>query len=215
MNLNEISTNLQSGNARETSALVNKAIAEHYDFETIIKDGFIPGIRAVQERYQRNEILVPEIRMATRALDYGLRQIKMAIASSGEGTKGTVVIGTAYTDPEDTETNIIAVTMEGRGLRVIDLGASVAPEQFIEAAIEEDAGLIVCAAALVTTMAQMKTLVQAASAAGIREQVKIMLIGAPVTERYCSLIGADIYAHDAITAAEMASTLYDHRLPTN
>jgi methanogenic corrinoid protein MtbC1 len=204
VNLEDISLNLQSGRAGETSALVSQAIAENYTIDTIIKQGFIAALVSLEKRRRLNEIQVPEISMALRALDWGIRQIKLALAASAVNPKGTVIIGTVKGDTEDTIKNIIAVLMECRGLRVIDLGTSVNPVQFIKAAKAENAALIVCSAALVTTMVEMKVLVQTAAAAGIREQTKIMITGAPVTERFCQIIGADMYAPDASAAAEMA-----------
>ncbi|MDR0387286.1 MAG: cobalamin-dependent protein [Treponema sp.] len=204
VNLDDISSNLQSGKARETSALITKAIAENYTIDTIVKQGLLAGIRAAEARYGRNEVLVPEIRMARRAMEWGIRRIKQAIAAAGRTALGTVVIGTVEGDIEDRDKNIIAVMMESRGLRVIDLGTSVSPAEFIETAQTEHATIIACSASLVTTMAQMKIVVQEALAAGIRNKVKIILTGAPVTERYCRLIGADMYAHDAVAAADLA-----------
>jgi methanogenic corrinoid protein MtbC1 len=206
VNLDDISHNLQSGKARETSALITKAIAENYTIDTIVKHGLIAGIKAAEARYGRNEVLVPEIRMARRAMERGIRQIKQAIAAAGRTTLGTVVIGTVEGDFEDRDKNIIALMMESRGFKVIDLGTGVSPALFVKTAEEEQARIIVCSASLVTTMAQMKIVVQEALSAGIRSRVKIILTGAPVTERYCRLIGADTYANDALIAAEVAET---------
>ncbi|MDR2740856.1 MAG: cobalamin-dependent protein [Treponema sp.] len=204
VNLDDISNNLQSGKARETSALITKAIAENFTIDTIVKQGLIAGIQAAEARYGRNEVLVPEIRMARRAMEWGIRQIKQAIAAAGRTALGTVVIGSVEGDIEDQDKNIIAVMMESRNLRVVDLGTSVSPARFVEVAEEEQAHIIVCLASLVTTMAQMKIVVQEALSAGIRKRVKIILTGAPVTERYCRIIGADMYAHDIVIAADLA-----------
>ncbi|MDR3131439.1 MAG: cobalamin-dependent protein [Treponema sp.] len=204
VNLDDISHNLQSGKARETSALITKAIAENYTIDTIVKQGIIAGMKAAEARYGRNEVLVPEIRMARRAMEWGIRQIKQAIAAAERTVLGTAVIGTVEGDIEDRDKNILAVIMESRGLRVIDLGTSISSVRFVETAEKEQAGIIICSASLVTTMAHMKTVVQEALSAGIRGRVKIILTGAPVTERYCRLIGADIYANDTLVAAELA-----------
>jgi methanogenic corrinoid protein MtbC1 len=202
--LDDISRNLQSGKARETSALITKAIAENYTIDTIVKQGLIAGINAAEARYGRNEVLVPEIRMARRAMEWGIRQLKQAIAAAERTALGTVVLGTVEGDMEDKDKNIIALMIESRGFRVIDLGTSVSPALFVKTAQAEQARVIVCSASLVTTMAQMKIVVQEALSAGIRGKLKILLTGAPVTERYCRLIGADMYAHDAVIAADMA-----------
>lgn len=209
VNLDEISHNLQSGRARETSALITKAIAENYSIDTIVKQGLLAGIHAAEARYGGNEFLVLEIRMARRAMEWGIRQIKQALTSVKQVTKGTVVIGTVEGDIEDRYKNITIVMMESRGLRVIDLGTSVSPLQFIETAKKEKAHIIVCSASLVTTMAQMKNVVETAVSLNIRNRIKIILTGAPVTERYCRLIGADMYAPDAVIAADLADTYCD------
>jgi methanogenic corrinoid protein MtbC1 len=204
VNLDEISYNLQSGKAKETSALITKAIAENYTIDTIVKQGLIAGIRAAEARYGRNEVLVPEIRLARRAMEWGIRQIKQSLVSNRQTIKGTVVTGTVKGDIEDQDKNISVVMMESRGLRVIDLGTSVSPSLFVETAEGEDARTIICSASLVTTMAQMKIIVQKAESMGLRSRVKIILTGAPVTERYCRLIGADRYAHDPVITADLA-----------
>jgi methanogenic corrinoid protein MtbC1 len=204
VNLDDISNNLQSGKAKETSALITMAIAENYTIDTIVKQGLIAGIRAAEARYGRNEVLIPEIRMARRAMEWGIRRIKQAIAATGRTVLGTVVIGTVEGDIEDRDKNIIAVMMESRGFRVVDLGTSVNPIRFVETAEAERAHIIICSASLVTTMAQMKIVVKEALSSGIRNRVKIIITGAPVTERYCRLIGADMYAPDAVAAADLA-----------
>jgi methanogenic corrinoid protein MtbC1 len=204
-NLSDISNSLQSGRAGETSALVNRAIAENYNAKIIITQGIIPGIKAARERYMGKKIMLPEILRAERAMNWGLKQIKLAIAASGKPVRGTVVIGTAYGDTEDALKNLMAAIMESMGLRVVDLGAGVKHEQFLEAAVKERAQMIVCTADKIGVMPQMKLLVQAAVSAGIRDQVKIMISGRPITERFRHTIGADLYAADAASGAETAA----------
>jgi 5-methyltetrahydrofolate--homocysteine methyltransferase len=204
MDLNEISLCLQNGNARGTSALVNKAIEENYDIESIVKKGFVAGMKAVTERYRRQDIIMPEICLARRAMNHGIRQVKLALAASDKKWEGTVVIGMVSGENEETTKNLISIMLESMGIRVIDLGPSVGAEQFVEAAIAEKAQLIICSAMLVSTMPRMKLLVRAATAAGIRTHTKILITGAPVTEQYSRLIGADFYAPDAEGAADKA-----------
>jgi methanogenic corrinoid protein MtbC1 len=205
LDLNNISYTVQSGKARETSALVSQALGEHYAIEMIMKQGIIAGLRAVEEQYKRNELLVPELRLAIRAMNWGIRQMKLAINALSRQTNGTVVIGTVIGDNEDIEKNLITIMMEGMNLRVIDLGTGVTANQFIETAIQENARLIVCSASMVPAMVHMKILVNAATTAGIREQVKILITGAPVSERFRKAINADMYAPDTVSAAEMAA----------
>jgi 5-methyltetrahydrofolate--homocysteine methyltransferase len=207
MNLQDIAINLQYGRAREASALVNQAIAEHYDIETIIKDGVVPAIRALDRQYRRGEIIIPELRRAGRALRHGLRQIKQAIARSGEAERGAVVLGSAG-DLEAPGQGVLAVALEGKGLRVVDLGARAAPERYIQTALAEGAKLIICTAALVTALPRMKALLQAVNAAGVRDRFAVMLAGAPVTGRFCRTVGADFYAPDPAAAASLAGGVF-------
>jgi methanogenic corrinoid protein MtbC1 len=204
MNLRDISESLQSGKARETSVLITQAIQENYSVESILKLGLIPGITAVQERLRKNEIFMPDMLVAARAMNIGIKTLRPCLAASGAEPKGTVVIGTVKGDLRDTEKNLAAIMMEGIGLKVVDLGVSVSHERFIEAAAREKAQVIFCLALRTGTMSQMKILVQACAGAGIRGRVKIMIAGYPVTETYCRVIGADLYAPDAVNAAEMA-----------
>jgi methanogenic corrinoid protein MtbC1 len=205
MDLNEISLCMQKGNARETLALVNKAIEERYAFESIVKKGFVAGMKAVEERYRRNEIIIPQICLALRAMNQGIRQVKQALDASDKERKGTVVIGTVNGESDEIQKNLISIMLESMGIRVVDLGPSVSPERFIETALAEKAQLIICSATLVSTMLRMKLLMRAAATAGIRNQTKILITGAPVTEQYSRMIGADLYAPDAEGAAERAA----------
>jgi methanogenic corrinoid protein MtbC1 len=184
--------------------VITQALAENYAIEDILKQGLIAGMMAVEQRYRRNEIFIPEVLIVVRALNMGIRLLKPLLDACESPQKGTVVIGTVKGDRQEIEKNLIALMMRGMGLRVIDLGAAVTSERFIDAAEREHAQIIACTAALTTTMPHMKTLVQAVIAAKMREQVKIMISGAPVTERYREVIGADLYAPDAVSAAEMA-----------
>jgi methanogenic corrinoid protein MtbC1 len=205
VSMDELSTHLQYGRARETSNLVNQAIAENYSAETIIKEGFITALEALEKQRQRNEIHSPEINLALRALYQGIGELRRFLDTAPKNPAGTAVIGTVEYDTEDTLKNIIAILMEGRGLEVVDLGTCVSTNSFIRTARKKEAGVIVCLADLVTTMQGMKTLVQALIAAGFREKVKVILAGRPVTARFCRLIGADYYAPDAASAVEMAA----------
>jgi methanogenic corrinoid protein MtbC1 len=203
--MDELSMHLRYGRARETSALVNQAIAENYPAEIIIKQGFISGLEALEKQRPKDEIQGQEINLALRALYRGIGQIRQFLEVTPKNPAGTVVIGTVEGDTEETQKNIISILMEGRGLEVVDLGTCVSVNNFVKTAREKEAGAIVCSADLVTTMQGMKTLIQALGSAGLREKVKVILTGRPVTERYCRLIGADHYAPDAPSAAEMAA----------
>lgn len=202
MNLTDIAQSLRSGKAMEASSLISRAIAEDYSFESILKQGLLPGISAVQERFNGSGTLT-DLLAAGRAMNIGIKTLRPCLISK-EAPKGTAVIGTVKGDPWDMEKNLIAIAMEGLGLRVVDLGAGVSTEQFFKTAVKEKARIILCTASLAATMVQMKSLVQALTRAGLREEIKIILAGIPVTEHYCRAIGADLYARDAVSAAELA-----------
>ncbi|MDR2630985.1 MAG: cobalamin-dependent protein [Spirochaetaceae bacterium] len=205
INLSEISCSLQSGKAMETSALVTKALAENYSVESIVKQGLIPGIKTVEERLLRNEILSPEMVIADRAMNMGLKTLRLLIPSPANKPDATVIVGTVKGELRDIEKNLIAVMMEGLGLRVVDLGTGASPEKFIQAAINENAQYITAISTVTTTMPQLKLIVQTAAAANIRDRVKIIVTGKPITEKFCQAIGADLYAPEAIDAAELVA----------
>ncbi|MDL2229117.1 corrinoid protein [Treponema sp. OttesenSCG-928-L16] len=207
VDLNEIVLNLEAGKARETAALVSKAIEEKQDVKEILETGLMKGMKNIGERFKKNEIFIPGVLIAARAMNMGMKILKPHLVSSGIQPKGIVVIGTVKGDLHDIGKNLVAIMLEGSGFRVIDLGTNVSHERFVEAAGEEKADFIACSALLTTTMLQMKQVVQAVTNAGIRNKVKILIGGAPVTEKYCDSIGADIYAPDAASAVEQAVRL--------
>ena len=158
----------------------------------------------VGEQFKRNEVYVPEVLVAARAMNMGMEILKPYLAEEGVQATGRVCIGTVQGDLHDIGKNLVKMMMEGKGLEVIDLGTDVAPETFVQAAKEQNCQVICCSALLTTTMGVMEEIVKAAEAAGIRDQVKILVGGAPVTEDYRAKIGADGYAIDAASAADMA-----------
>ena len=156
---------------------------------------------------KNNEVFVPEVLVAARAMNMGAALLKPLLAESGVKASGRVCIGTVKGDLHDIGKNLVKMMMEGKGLEVIDLGTDVAPETFIKAAVEQNCQIIVCSALLTTTMGVMGEVVKAAEAANIRDKVKIMVGGAPVTEAFCEQIGADCYTADAASAADAAVEL--------
>jgi methanogenic corrinoid protein MtbC1 len=208
INLSDIAQRLQAGKAGETADLVAKALEENYSVEDILKQALIPGIHAVERRYKRKEIFQPEMLVAERALNWAIETLRSSIAGKALKSRGSAVMGIVRGDIRDFEQNLMAIALESKFLRVIDLGTGVDPERFVEAAIMEKARLILCAANLPSAMGQLKLVVHAASSAGVRELLTIMVAGAPVTEKYCSSIGADYYARDAIAAADLADSIF-------
>ncbi|MDR3139534.1 MAG: B12-binding domain-containing protein [Treponema sp.] len=206
VDLKEISHSLQSGKAQKTSELISQAIEENYSIENILKQGLIAGMSAVERRFRQNEIFIPDVLVATRAMNMGIKVLKPSLTVSEEEKKGTVIIGTAKGDMQEIDKSLIGIMMLGMGLKVVDLGAGVSQERFIAAAKEEGAQIIVCIASLPTTMPHMKSLVQALNASGLHDEIKVMIYGKPVTDRYAQTIGADFYAPDTEKAAEIAVT---------
>lgn len=202
--LNEISQNLQQGRAKAVKELVEKAVGEGIDAKTILEQGLIAGMSVIGEKFKNNEVYVPQVLIAARAMKAGTEVLQPLLASSGVKAKGKVVIGTVRGDLHDIGKNLVKMMMEGKGLEVIDLGVDVPTEKFVEKAIEEKADIVACSALLTTTMTEIGTVVDAIVRAGIRDEVTIMIGGAPVTDSFCKQIGADIYTPDAASAAEAA-----------
>ena len=200
----EISENLQKGKSKIVKELVEKALAEGVAAEEILNEGLLSGMGIVGEKFKNNEVFVPEVLVAARAMNMGAQLLKPLLEASGVVAKGKVCIGTVQGDLHDIGKNLVKMMMEGKGLEVIDLGTDVSAEAFVKAAIEENCQIICCSALLTTTMPVMRDVVKAAEAAGIRDKVKIMIGGAPVNEEFCKEIGADCYNVDAASAADAA-----------
>ena len=200
----EISENLQAGKAKIVKELVQQAIDEGIAASSILQDGLLAGMDIVGVKFKNNEVFVPEVLVAARAMNMGAQILKPLLAESGAKAKGKVALGTVKGDLHDIGKNLVKMMMEGKGLEVIDLGTDVPPEKFVEAAAEEHCDIIACSALLTTTMGVMEDVVKAANNAGLRDKVKIMIGGAPVTEAFCPQIGADKYTCDATSAAEAA-----------
>lgn len=205
--LNDISENLQRGKAKVVKELVQQAIDQGIPAQQILDEGLLSGMNVVGEKFKNNEVFVPEVLVAARAMNMGASLLKPLLAESGLKASGRVCIGTVKGDLHDIGKNLVKMMMEGKGLEVIDLGTDVAPETFVETAQKENCSVICCSALLTTTMGVMGDVVKAAEAASIRDHVKIMVGGAPVTEAFCQQINADKYTPDAATAADVAVEL--------
>lgn len=202
--LTEISQNLQQGRAKVVKELVERAVGEGIDAKVILEQGLLDGMSVIGEKFKKNEVYVPQVLIAARAMKAGTEVLQPLLASSGVKAKGKVVIGTVKGDLHDIGKNLVRMMMEGKGLEVVDLGVDVSAEKFVEKAKEIDADIVACSALLTTTMTEIKVVVDEIVNAGIRDDVIIMVGGAPVTDFFCREIGADIYTPDAATAAEAA-----------
>ena len=204
MDLHEISVQLQAGKAKIVKTLVQQAIDEGISAQTILEEGLLDGMNVIGEKFKNNEVFVPEVLVAARAMSQGAALLKPLLAAEGVKSTGRVCIGTVKGDLHDIGKNLVKMMLEGKGLEVVDLGTDVSPETFVQTAKEQNCQIICCSALLTTTMTVMAAVVKAAEAAGIRDQVKIMVGGAPVTDAFCQQIGADAYTPDAASAADKA-----------
>ena len=205
--LDRISQNLQTGKAKIVKGLVQEAIDAGIPAQQILEEGLLSGMNVVGEKFKNNEIFVPEVLVAARAMNMGAGLLKPLLAQGGVHASGKVCIGTVKGDVHDIGKNLVKMMMEGKGLEVVDLGTDVSPDTFVKTAEEQNCSVICCSALLTTTMGVMEDVVKAAEEAGIRKKVKIMVGGAPVTQAFCDQIGADVYTPDAASAAEAAIAL--------
>ncbi|HIS68840.1 MAG TPA: corrinoid protein [Candidatus Gallacutalibacter stercoravium] len=202
--LEDISLMLQQGKAPKVKQLVTQALEEKIAPQTILEEGLLSGMSVIGEKFKNNEVYVPEVLIAARAMNAGVAILKPYLVEEGVEEKGTVVIGTVKGDLHDIGKNLVKMMMEGKGLKVIDLGVDVSAAQYLEAAKENNANIIACSALLTTTMNEMKNVVTAVKEAGLQDKIKVMIGGAPVTQSFCDSIGADSYTPDAATAADVA-----------
>ena len=207
MDLHEISVQLQAGKAKIVKGLVQQAIDEGVPAQEILEKGLLDGMNVIGEKFKNNEVFVPEVLIAARAMNQGVALLKPLLAEAGVKASGKVCIGTVQGDLHDIGKNLVKLMLEGKGLEVVDLGTDVAPETFVQTAIDQNCQIICCSALLTTTMGVMADVVKAAESAGIRDKVKIMIGGAPVNQAFCDQIGADVYTSDAASAAEAAVAL--------
>ena len=205
MILQEISQQLQAGRARNVKALVQQALDEGIPAQQILNEGLLSGMAIIGEQFKNNEVFIPEVLVAARAMNTGVELLKPHLLADGVKAKGRVCIGTVQGDLHDIGKNLVKMMLESKGLEVIDLGTDVSAETFVKTAAEQNCQVICCSALLTTTMGVMAEVVKAAEAAGIRDKVKIMVGGAPVDQRFCEHIGADAYTRDAASAADAAA----------
>jgi len=196
-----------TGNFKAAREITQQALDAGVDPQVLVQEQMIPAMGEVGRRYEANEYFVPELLISARAMKASLELIRPLLAARGAEPAGRVVIGTVKGDLHDIGKNLVAAMLEGAGFEVIDLGVDVSPEKFITALNERHAGLVAMSALLTTTMNSMKTTVDAIAAAGVRNKVKIMIGGAPVTQKYADEIGADGYSSNANAAVALARKL--------
>ena len=204
----DISKKLQIGKAKDVAALVEQALAENVAPDVILNEGLVVGMNAIGEKFRNNEVYVPEVLIAARAMNAGLKVLKPALTQAGVEPLGKAVICTVEGDMHDIGKNLVKMMIEGQGIECIDLGVNVPPAQVVEAVKESGARVVCLSALLTTTMMVQKAVIDAFVEAGIRDQVKVMVGGAPVTQQFAEEIGADCYTSDAASAAQAARAFF-------
>lgn len=206
VDFNDISEALQRGDAEKVEELVRKSLEENLSPKKILEDGLIKGMGIIGAKFKKNEVYVPEVLIAARAMHAGMNILKPKLIETGIKNIGIVAIGTVKGDLHDIGKNLVKMMLEGAGFEVIDLGIDVSVDKFVEAVKEHKPNIIAMSALLTTTMVNMPEVIKALEAAGLREKVKIMIGGAPITQNYADQIGADGYSPDAASAVDNAKT---------
>ncbi|UCD57039.1 MAG: corrinoid protein [Candidatus Hydrogenedentota bacterium] len=205
--LKELASALTKGDAPAVEKMTREAVEAGTDPKVILDDGLIAGMQVVGERFKNNEIYVPEVLIAARAMHAGMQVLEPLLVKAGIKPVATIAMGTVRGDLHDIGKNLVSMMLRGNGFKVIDLGVDVPPEKFVEAAKGEDVKLIGMSALLTTTMPSMKSTIDELQKADLYGKVRVIIGGAPVTQRYANEIGADGYAPDAASAVDKAKAL--------
>jgi 5-methyltetrahydrofolate--homocysteine methyltransferase len=205
--LQKISEELQKGNYQEVPKLVQEALNAKIPPAKILSDGLVSGMDIVGDKFRRDELFMPEVLISAKAMQAGMDILRPKLIEAGAKLAGKVIVGTVKGDLHDIGKNLVGMLMEGAGFQVIDLGIDIPSEKFVEAVKSQKPNVIGLSALLTTTMPKMKEVVESLVEAGIRKTVKVMVGGAPVTEKFAKDIGADGYAPDAASAVEKAREL--------
>ncbi len=206
--INEVAAAVEAGKAKLIAGLVQEALDEGCDPGEILNKGMIDAMGVVGEKFKNNEIFVPEMLVAARAMKKGVEVLKPHLASGTAGAAGKLIIGTVAGDLHDIGKNLVAMMLESAGFEVIDLGVDVPIEKFIESVKENpDTKIVACSALLTTTMPSLRDTVKALNEADFRSNIKVMVGGAPITQEFADEIGADCYTPDAASAAQAAKAL--------
>jgi len=205
--LQKISEELQKGNYQEVPKLIQEALNAKIPPAKILSDGLVAGMDIVGDKFRRDELFMPEVLISAKAMQAGMNILRPKLIEAGVKLAGKIVVGTVKGDLHDIGKNLVGMLMEGAGFQVIDLGIDVPSEKFVEAVKSQKPNVLGLSALLTTTMPKMKEVVESLVEAGIRKSLKVMVGGAPVTEKFAKDIGADGYAPDAASAVEKAREL--------
>ncbi len=207
--LDKISKDLQNGSMDGVQDGIKQALEEGIESEKILHEGLMAGMKVIGKKFKNDEIFVPGVLVAARAMNSGMEILKPKLIESGVESEGTVVIGTVKGDLHDVGKNLVSMMLEGAGFEVYDLGTDVPAEEFVSKVKEVDADIVGLSALLTTTMNEMETVIEALKEAGIRDKVRIMVGGAPITEDFAKDISADFYAKNAAEASNIAKSFKD------
>ncbi|MGN8630140.1 corrinoid protein [Blautia sp. HCP3S3_G3] len=209
--ITEISEFLQKGRAKNVKALVTQALEEGQDPKEILNEGLLSGMMTIGEKFKNNEVFVPEVLVAARAMNAGLAILEPKLVEIGNEPVGKAVVGTVKGDLHDIGKNLVTMMLKGAGFEIHDLGVDVEPAAFIDKAEEVGADIIGMSALLTTTMPNMGAVVEELNNRGLRDKYIVMVGGAPVTDGFAQQIGADYYTPDAATCAEIAKKAVEER----
>lgn len=202
--INEISEFLQKGRAKNVKKLVEQALEQGIDAKEILNDGLLAGMMVIGGKFRRNEVFVPEVLVAARAMNAGIAILEPKLVEAGNEPIGKAIVGTVKGDLHDIGKNLVTMMLKGAGLEVVDIGIDVDADTYISKAEEIGADIICMSALLTTTMPYMKDVIDALNEKGLRDKYIVMVGGAPVNDAFAEQIGADYYTADAATAAETA-----------
>ncbi len=205
--IQEISAALKRGNVNAVQQAVKLALAQNKKPKEILDRGMLAAMGEIGVKFKNNEVFVPEVLIAARAMNAGMEILKPRLVETGVKPRGNIVLGTVKGDLHDIGKNLVRMMFEGAGFEVMDLGVDVPADRFVAAVKEHKPEILGMSALLTTTMGEMKTVIEAVDAAGLRNQVKIMVGGAPLTPKFAQDIGADAYSKDAAEAASTAKKL--------
>jgi 5-methyltetrahydrofolate--homocysteine methyltransferase len=205
--LNQLMDSVINGNQDSVKALVKQHLDQGIDPQAILNSGLIPAMNEVGSRFEAGDFFIPEMLVAARAMQVGLAILKPLLVNEGVKATGKIVIGTVKGDLHDIGKNLVAMMLEGAGFEIIDLGTDVSPEKFVDAVREHQPGIVAMSALLTTTMVNMKATLDALAAAGQRQNVKVVVGGAPVTQAFAEQISADGFGTDASRAVALARAL--------
>ncbi len=207
VDLATIANSVIEGEKGKVRGLVQQAITEGVKLDKVLSEGLIAGMNVVGERMKKHEIFLPEVPMSAAAMQAGMDLLRPLLVTSGVGLGPKVVFGTVKGDVHDIGKNLVGIMLTGAGFQVVDLGKDISAERFVQATREENAQIVGMSALLTTTMSEMKTTIEALKASGMREKVKVIIGGAPVSPEYAAQIGADGYARDAARAVDKVREL--------